>query len=919
MNEELKIIIKAVTSDAKKGIQDIKKELGGVSDSAKSASSGIGKAIKGISTAIKALAIMEVVKAVLNLGKASLELQRTQAKLNTAFQSVGASAQQAAESYNGLFRFLGDNDRSVEAASHLAKLTTNQQELAEWTKVCQGIYATFGDSLPIEGLTEAANESARVGKVTGTLADALNWAGVSEDEFNAKLANTVSFEEREALIRSTLNGLYSNAAEIYEKNNKALLEHNESQARLNQSLASAGATVTPLLTSLNNLSAVLLDALKPAFDVIIPAIATVVDWLTKGIQAVMGFFGVMTGSSTSVNTFAEMGSGITGAAAGADKLTSGLEGAEKAAEKAKRATMGFDELNVVSSGSSSKSGAAGADGPGYMTPTVDASKFTMEVTETETKASGFAKMMQDVADQLKDVFAPTITAWSGAFDTVKQAWEETKPRFINGARDIRDAFSTLGGYVIKTFVPDVVNSFSENLAPVIGDLIAFKISEVGKNFELVGALFKDVTDSVIIPALDVVKKVITDTFDSIGTAWSKHGGPFMQKLTQAFDNIRSMIQMLYDTYFKPIAQKIIDTFDKLWTNGLKPLVDKAVDAALEIGECLLDLYNKFIYPIASWIMRNVAPIITDVINKMIEHIGQFYTYISNALGGVIDVIKGLVQFITGVFTGDWTKAWEGIKNIFRGTWDTIVNLAKAAWENIKAPFSMAGTFFTSTWNAIKNIFSPVGSWFKSTFDAAYSNVTNAFKNAKTGFANVWTNIKAGFGNVSDWFKTTFTSAWTAVKNVFSTGGKIFDGIKDGILSGLKTVVNGIIDGINKVVKVPFDGINSALKTIKNTSVAGIKPFSWLPTISVPQIPRLAKGGIVDQATIAMIGERGKEAVVPLENNTEWLDKLADRLASLINTPSKIVLMLDGKELGWANINSINSITRQTGALQLVLA
>ena len=896
MNEELKIIIKAVTSDAKKGIQDIKKELGGVSESAKSASSGIGKAIKGIGTALKALAIMEVVKAVLNLGKASLELQRAQAKLNTAFQSVGASAQQAAESYNGLFRFLGDNDRAVEAASHLARLTTNQQELAEWTKVCQGIYATFGDSLPIEGLTEAANESARVGKVTGTLADALNWAGVSEDEFNAKLATTVSFEEREALIRSTLNGLYSNAAEIYEKNNKALLEHNESQARVNQSLANTGAAITPLLTALNNLSAALLDALKPAFDVIIPAIATVVDWLTKGIQAVMGFFGVITGASTSVNTFASMGSGISSAATGASNLASGLEDSAKAAEKAKRAALGFDELNIVPSGSSSGSGAAGADGPGYMAPTVDASKFTMEVEQTENQASGFAKMMKDVADQLKDVFAPTVTAWSGAFDTVKQAWEDAKPHFINGAKDIASAYMELGGYLVGTFVPDVVNSFSTNLAPIIGDLIAFKITEVGKTFEFIGEIFKDVTSSVIIPALDLVKQVLIDTFDSFGQAWDKHGEPFIQKFSAAFENTRKLLTTLYESYFKPIAQKIIAVLDKVWTNGLKPLVDKAVDAALEIGECLLDLYNKFIYPIADWIARNVAPIITDVIEDILDHLGEFVTYISRAIGGVIDVITGLVQFLTGVFTGDWKKAWEGVKNIFKGVWDVIVNLAKAAWESIKAPFSAVGTFFTSAWNQVKSAWSGV----------------------KSFFSDIWTGIKNTFSPVSDWFKNTFTKAWTNVKNVFSTGGKIFDGIKDGILSGLKTIVNGIIDGINRVIKVPFNGINSALSSIRNTSVAGLKPFSWLPSISVPTIPKLARGGIVDQATLAMIGERGKEAVVPLENNTEWLDKLAERLASLINTPSKIVLMLDGRELGWANINSINNITRQTGALQLTL-
>ncbi|MBQ8763144.1 MAG: hypothetical protein IJZ07_03485 [Clostridia bacterium] len=101
----------------------------------------------------------------------------------------------------------------------MAQLTTNEQELSQWTNICQGVYATFGASLPIEGLTEAANETAKVGQVTGGLADALNWAGISEDAFNEKLAACNTEAEREELIRETLNGIYSEAAANYEKNN----------------------------------------------------------------------------------------------------------------------------------------------------------------------------------------------------------------------------------------------------------------------------------------------------------------------------------------------------------------------------------------------------------------------------------------------------------------------------------------------------------------------------------------------------------------------------------------------------------------------------------------------------------------------------------------------------------------------------
>ena len=924
MNEELKIIITAVTGEAKKGIQGIKKELGGVSKGAKEASNSFGSSVKNfVSGSIKAkLSIAALAAGFVMLSKQAMELNKVQAKLNTAFLSVGSTAQQAAESYQGLFRFLGDSDKSVEAASHLAKLTTNQKELAEWTKICQGIYATFGDSLPIEGLTEAANETARVGKVTGTMADALNWAGVSEDQFNAKLAATTSYTEREALIRETLNGLYSDAAEIYEKNNKALLEYNEAQSRMQNSIAATFASVQPLVTSLLNLGSALLDILKPALDVIIPAITTFVNWVTQGVRAVLGLLGAVTGASASISSLGGVGASLGSAASGANNLASGLDDAAKSAEKAKKATMGFDELNVVSSGSSSSgSGSGSSNAPGYMAPTVNAANFTMEVEETEKKSFGLVDTLKKAATVLKDVFAPTITAWTSGFDTIKQAWDNSKENFLNGAISIKDAFSTLGSYVVSDFVPTVVNSFSENLAPVITDLLGLAIEESGKTFELYGYLVNDITQNIILPVLELLKEIYTGVFTAIGDGWAAYGQPVMDAFVQAMDHVRNTVVTIYEEFLKPIIESVITMLVNFWTGTLKPLVNKIVDAVLEIGQCLLQLYNEFVAPIIDWIVANILPWVKVIIDKCIDYVGGLLTAVGKILSGVIDVVKGLVQFIVGVFTGDWSKAWEGIKNVFNGIWEAIKGIALAAWEAIKHMFDpdIIGAFFIIVWETIKGVFSSVATWFTDMFTAAWNGSSKIWSGAKNFFSGIWKDIRGAFGNVTDWFKNTFTKAWTAVKNVFSKGGKVFDGIKDGILDGLKAVINTLIGGINKVIAIPFNGLNDALETLKDLSILGVEPFGWIDTIPVPEIPKLARGGIVDQATLALIGEQGKEAVVPLENNTGWIDKLVDKLAARNDRPEKIVLMLDGKELGWANINSINNITRQTGALQLVIA
>lgn len=269
MNEKLTIIISAEIDKLKNNIAQSKKEIGNFKDEVAKAKKNVdadfkaaGASIKtGLTVGIGAMAAAGT--ALLALSSATEEYRNNQAKLTTAFEAAGGSAKTATATYNDLYRVLGDGGQATEAANHLAKLTTNQKELEQWTNICQGVYATFGDSLPIEGLTEAANETAKVGQVTGGLADALNWAGVSEDAFNEKLAACANESEREKLIRETLNGIYDDAAKKYEANNAALLAQNEAQAKLDATMATLGETMQPINTALTSLANDVLSALTP--------------------------------------------------------------------------------------------------------------------------------------------------------------------------------------------------------------------------------------------------------------------------------------------------------------------------------------------------------------------------------------------------------------------------------------------------------------------------------------------------------------------------------------------------------------------------------------------------------------------------------------------------------------------------------
>lgn len=289
-SEELQVIISAHTADLEKKLTKAQKDVGGFSEKGKKAFEAFNKAAATVGKAtaaamkITAGAVAAGAAALTGLAESTRESRAETAKLNAAFEAAGSTAEQASKTYNGLYRVLGDSGQATEAAAHLAKLTTDQENLAEWTNICRGVYATFGDSLPIEGLTEAANETAKVGALTGGLADALNWAGVNEDEFNAKLQACNTEAEREALIRETLNGLYSDAAGAYEETAGSIMSANEAQAELTAGLNALGAAAEPIVTLFKSGLAKALKQITPHFEKITKGFEKMVNGVSGGAE-----------------------------------------------------------------------------------------------------------------------------------------------------------------------------------------------------------------------------------------------------------------------------------------------------------------------------------------------------------------------------------------------------------------------------------------------------------------------------------------------------------------------------------------------------------------------------------------------------------------------------------------------------------
>ena len=273
--------------------------------------------------------------------------------------------------------------------------------------------------------------------------------------------------------------------------------------------------------------------------------------------------------------------------------------------------------------------------------------------------------------------------------------------------------------------------------------------------------------------------------------------------------------------------------------------------------------------VASWVNDYIFKPIMQYFNPVI----QFYT---QAFKIILELGKGCWEAIKAVWTvaSEWfdTYVIQPHIKIFTTLWEFVKTASETAWDFIKGTWTAVSTWFNST------VIQPVSKFFTGMWDGLKSGATKA-----------WDGIKAVFTPITKWFKEKFTAAWTAVKNVFSTGGKIFDGIKDGITSAFKNVVNAIIKGINKVIAVPFNAINDMLESIREVNIAGVKPFEDLITrFSVPQIPTLQSGGVLAKGQVGLLEGNGAEAVVPLENNKMWIAKTARDLRNALEAEGVLV-------------------------------
>lgn len=256
---------------------------------------GIGKAVLTAGAVIGGAWVAAI--------EGSREYRTEMGLLDAAFLTSGHSSEAAKQTYSDLNAVLGDSGQAVEAAQHLAKLTDNEKELQTWTDICTGVYATFGESLPIEGLTEAANHTAKVGEVQGSLADALEWSGISIEDFNDKLEKCSSEQERQKLITDTLNGTYSKASEQYKTTNKDVMDAQKAQEKLTDAMAELGRIGEPILTAIKEKVAEMAAAAIPHIENFVNKVKDLAQWIKDNQDTIHTWVGVIVGAGVAIGTF----------------------------------------------------------------------------------------------------------------------------------------------------------------------------------------------------------------------------------------------------------------------------------------------------------------------------------------------------------------------------------------------------------------------------------------------------------------------------------------------------------------------------------------------------------------------------------------------------------------------------------------
>lgn len=616
-------------------------------------------------------------------------------------------------------------------------------------------------------------------------------------------------------------------------------------------------------------------------------------------------------------------------------------------------------------------------------------KTTLEEIATDPRVvNAFNGMTEKIAYALGQIAGSIVTVGIGIgvflAESIANGLGRQKERII---RSLVAQFENTGnmfasaGNIARAFADGFYEVITSTGAIRIGSsivsaVLAIQASIVEIGFKFGGDLLKGieqiVTDNMpgvaeslsntlsdIAPIFESAEQAINDMVDSISRVYDQYIRPTIESSTKAISGIISLFVKGWNENIQPVIEKLGQGFSDTIDKHILPFIQKILDMVASFQE-ISQVINAYVGPVIGFIVEQL----TRVLAPTLEYIGEVFRVLFNTVadifGGIADFVKGVYDIITGILTSDMSKIFDGftetgdaIMNILstlltalldltvavlKVIWDTIVAIFQAIWDGIVAIFTPIGEWFAERWNDITTVLADVAKWFGDMFQKAWNALTNVFSSIGTWFGERWNDVTAALANVATWFGNIFKTAFEAVKNAFSTISSFFSGVwttvknifvnagqmvGSAVGGAFKSAVNAVLGTIENVVNGFIGMINGVIGLINK--IPGVS----LGTVGTISLPRLARGGIVDSPTVAMIGEAGKEVVMPLEN-TGFLQTMGRIVGGAVvnalggSLPQSggfsgngdIVIMIGGHEFGRVAIQEINREQERAGQVLL---
>lgn len=684
----------SVFFDIKANQSAFKKEIKGAAGQAQSVfSSAMGKVGKAIGVAFSAAAVV-------SFGKKCVEVA---SETQSAWVGLSSILNGQKKSFGEANRFIQDYisdglvplNNAVTAYKNLAARGYNTEQIEKTMTALKDAAAfgrqasySYGDAISTatEGLK---NENSILVDNAGVTK---NVAKMWED-YAKSIGTTTNALTQQQKIEAEVNG-------IMEETKWQTGDAAKYATTFAGRVAKLSATFTSLKTEIGNV-------IIPILNLFIPAIQTALDALLK-------FLGLLKTAMASIGLEMPDVTSLGGVTAGATEAAEAIDNtgtaAEKAAKKVKKAFASYDEINVLSKSSSSDTSTGGSSGVAAADPTTTA--ITSGVSAVDTRldelkqklstfwegfAAGFEKERQELKRQVERTKKIFKKVWEDLrkLESPIKNWASTDLKnffetFCHASADIflglYDSVNAVFRDLWNVAVYPRLQKFVTKGLPVLTQFSTECVKTLQTLFDSVKEIFDKTWREGAVPALQFFTQVYQDTWDIVYGNWQTYGAPIFDNVRAAIENTKNLFLNAWNNYMKPCWDIIMGTVTRLWTDHVKPLADNLTGFVGELIQDALEIYNKVIVPIVKWVQDYLYPKFVNSFRDMMNIVEPIIAGFIDCANGIITILKGIVQFLTGVFTGNWSKAWNGIKNIFKGTIDTMSAVIKTPLNMIIATF-----------------------------------------------------------------------------------------------------------------------------------------------------------------------------------------------------------------------------------------